>query len=197
MSAAFAPSDLRILFRDPSLLPDRVALDNDCRACGRATWGESDFCPRMPRSRSTCPCRRPGRDPGAAPTAHAASAVSRIPTRTEIRHCVLRGVAAKTLSKDVVAHMLATRPSIPTNLNLDTVLQRLKALECADTVLEEEGEGDVRTALCDLHLMLSEILSGVTGKPRYNLRTGCFERKQPVIVNQFGDTRLQWVPVNV
>jgi hypothetical protein len=43
---AFAPSDLRILFRDPALLPDRAALDGDCRACGRATFGESEFCPR-------------------------------------------------------------------------------------------------------------------------------------------------------
>jgi hypothetical protein len=133
----------------------------------------------------------------APPVANAASAVSRIPSRTEIRHCVLRGVAARTLSKDVVAHMLAQRPSIPTNLDLDTVLQGLKALECVDAVLGYEGEEDVRTTLCDLHLMLSEILSGVTGKPRYNLRTGHFERKQRVVINAWGDTKLQWVPCAV
>ena len=99
----------------------------------------------------------------APPVAHAASApLSRIPTRTEIRLCVLRGVASKTLSKDVVTHMLATRPCIPTNLDLDTVLQGLKALECADDVLGEELDaGDVQSALRDLHLMLSEILAGV------------------------------------
>jgi hypothetical protein len=135
----------------------------------------------------------------APPVANAASAVSRIPTRTEIRHCVLRGVAARTLSKDVVAHMLAQRPSIPTNLDLDTVLQGLKALECADDGLDYAlcEPGGVQSALRDLHLMLSEILSGVTGKPRYNLRTGHFERKQRVIVNQWGDTKLQWVPCAV
>ena len=133
-----------------------------------------------------------------APPANAASAVSRIPSRTEIRHCVLRGVAARTLSKDVVAHMLAQRPSIPTNLDLDTVLQGLKALECADSVLGEECDaGGAQTALRDLHLMLSEILSGVTGKPRYNLRTGRFERKQRVVMNAWGDTKLQWVPCAV
>jgi hypothetical protein len=134
----------------------------------------------------------------APPVANAASAVSRIPTRTEIRHCVLRGVAARTLSKDVVAHMLAQRPSIPTNLDLDTVLQGLKALECVDDVLGEDLDaGDVQSALRDLHLMLSEILSGVTGKPRYNLRTGHFERKQRVVINAWGDTKLQWVPCEV
>ena len=135
----------------------------------------------------------------APPVAHAASApLSRIPTRTEIGLCVLRGVASKTLSKDVVTHMLATRPCIPTNLDLDTVLQGLKALECADDVLGEELDaGDVQSALRDLHLMLSEILAGATGKPRFNLRTGRFERKQKVTVNAWGDTRLQWVPVNV
>jgi hypothetical protein len=134
----------------------------------------------------------------APPVAHAASAVSRIPSRTEIRHCVLRGVAARTLSKDVVAHMLAQRPSIPTNLDLDTVLQGLKALECVDSMLEDErGAENAQSALRDLHLMLSEILSGVTGKPRYNLRTGHFERKQKVVVNSWGDTKLQWVPCEV
>jgi hypothetical protein len=134
----------------------------------------------------------------APPVANAASAVSRIPTRTEIRHCVLRGVAARTLSKDVVAHMLAQRPSIPTNLDLDTVLQGLKALECVDSMLEDErGAEGAQSALRDLHLMLSEILSGVTGKPRYNLRTGRFERKQKVVVNSWGDTKLQWVPCAV
>ena len=35
-----------LLFRDPSLLPDRATPDSDCRACGRATWGDSEFCPR-------------------------------------------------------------------------------------------------------------------------------------------------------
>jgi hypothetical protein len=34
-----------ILFRDPQAMPERAALDSDCRACGR-TWGDSEFCPR-------------------------------------------------------------------------------------------------------------------------------------------------------
>jgi hypothetical protein len=134
----------------------------------------------------------------APPVAHAASAVSRIPTRTEIRHCVLRGVAARTLSKDVVAHMLAQRPSIPTNLDLDTVLRGLKALEVVYNVMtHDEDTHDVLEEIASLHIMLSEILSGVTGKPRYNLRTGHFERKQRVVINAWGDTKLQWVPCEV
>jgi len=131
-----------------------------------------------------------------APPAHAAGAVSRIPTRRELRLAVLGNV--KNLSKDVVTHLLATRPSIPTNLPVDDVLDGLKALEAVDGLLmDQAGYEDTHAAIQQLHLMLSEILSGVTGKPRYNLRTGCFERKQKVTVNQFGDTRLQWVPVNV
>jgi hypothetical protein len=124
----------------------------------------------------------------APPVASAASApVCRIPTRTQIRQWVLNQVARGDIGRDVAMHMLASKPSIPCRLDLDEVLQGLKALEIADSLLDDE-------ALKDLHLMLSEILSGATGKPRYNLRTGRFERKQKVVVNQWGDTRLQWVP---
>jgi Zn finger protein HypA/HybF involved in hydrogenase expression len=35
-----------MLFLDPQAMPERAALDGDCRACGRATWGDSEFCPR-------------------------------------------------------------------------------------------------------------------------------------------------------
>jgi len=42
----FAQTDLRVLFCDPSQLPDHAAPSDDCRACGRATFGDSEFCPR-------------------------------------------------------------------------------------------------------------------------------------------------------
>jgi len=67
--------------------------------------------------------------------AHAASApLSRIPTRRELRMLVLQN--ARHLSQGVVMHVLSNKPSIPTSLPVDDVLDGLKAIEAVGELLD-------------------------------------------------------------
>jgi len=120
---------------------------------------------------------------------HAATVV---PSQYDVRSAVLRRVANhdKTLSKDVINHVLSPSATIPARLDIHILLPGMGAL---DDVLS--GRSADEDCLADLFTMLSEVVSSATGKPRFNASRQRFERWEKVVTNSFGDTHYEWVPV--
>jgi hypothetical protein len=131
--------------------------------------------------------------------------VSRVPSRRELRLMVLGNINA--LSKGMQTKLLAHKPRIPAEFDVDEFLGYLASLEAALANTTSDPmpgstqsflPGNVRAGLQEMHLALSEILSSITGKPRWNVRLQRFERRVTVTetVNSFGDTRkrTEWQP---
>ena len=131
-------------------------------------------------------------------TAPRAVSPAHVPCRADVRTSVLKRIAThdEKLSKDVVNHILSQEPVLPARLDLDSVLDGMRAMEhVLDLIDEQEGYQWDSAVLQILFNNLSAALSNVTAQPRWNSTFHRFEEWRKVQVNQFGDTRYAWWPV--